>query len=55
MKCFSRVTTIGLMALSLLALAVSSSAQQRDPIIDKIAKAYGLDSYDKIEAIRLQS
>lgn len=52
MKCFSRVTTIGLMALSLLALAVSSSAQQRDPIIDKIAKAYGLDSYDKIEAVR---
>ena len=52
MKYFSRVTMIGLMAFSLLALAVSSSAQQRDPIIDKIAKAYGLDSYDKIEAVR---
>ncbi|HKU28701.1 MAG TPA: hypothetical protein VJQ54_24735 [Candidatus Sulfotelmatobacter sp.] len=32
--------------------AVTSSAQQRDPIIENIAKAYGLDSYDKIEAIR---
>src|SRR5258708_6602543 len=27
-------------------------AQQRDPIIEKIAKTYGLDSYGQIEAIR---
>lgn len=52
MKYFSRVTMIAIMALSLLALAVSSSAQQRDPIIEKIANAYGLASYDKIEAVR---
>jgi hypothetical protein len=35
-----------------LFLAASSWAQQRDPIIQKIAKAYGLDSYGQIEAIR---
>ncbi|PYX07153.1 MAG: hypothetical protein DMG88_15550 [Acidobacteria bacterium] len=36
----------------ILAATSFSWAQQRDPIIEKIAKAYGLDSYDKIEAIR---
>jgi hypothetical protein len=45
---------VRLLGLSVLILAATSSswAQQRDPIIEKIAKAYGLDSYDKIEAIR---
>jgi hypothetical protein len=38
--------------LGLLVFASNSWAQQRAPIIDQIAKAYGLDSYDKIEAIR---
>ncbi len=37
---------------AILFVALSSSAQQRDPIIGKIAKAYGLDSYGQIEAIR---
>ena len=38
--------------LAVLVFASSSWAQQRAPIIEKIAKTYGLDSYDKIEAIR---
>ena len=35
-----------------LILAESSWAQQRPPIIDKLAKTYGLDSFGQIEAIR---
>ena len=52
MKYLSRMTTIGLMGFCVLVLAANSWGQQRDPIIEKIAKTYGLDSYDKIEAIR---
>jgi hypothetical protein len=52
MKTSSRNTIIGLLGSAILVLAATSWAQQRDPIIDNIAKAYGLDSYDKIEAIR---
>jgi hypothetical protein len=35
-----------------LALATSALAQQRAPIIEQIAKAYGVDSYGQIDAIR---
>jgi hypothetical protein len=49
---WSRITIIGLLGFAVLVLAATSWAQQRDPIIEKVAKAYGLDSYDKIEAIR---
>jgi hypothetical protein len=51
---WSRITITGLLGFAVLVLAVTSWAQapQRDPIIEKVAKAYGLDSYDKIEAIR---
>lgn len=49
---YSRRTIFGLMGFWMLVLTANSWAQQRDPIIEKIAKAYGLDSYDKIEAIR---
>src|SRR5262245_14129375 len=35
-----------------LILAAASSAQQRPPIIEKLAKTYGLDSFGQIEAIR---
>src|SRR5499433_1697013 len=52
MKYLSRVMTIGIMGFWMLTLAASSWAQERDPIIEKVAKAYGLDSYDKIEAVR---
>ncbi len=37
---------------AVLSIAPTSPAQQRDPIIEKIAKTYGLDSYAQIEAIR---
>jgi len=36
----------------LLILAATSLAQTRPPILEKVAKTYGLDSWDKIEAIR---
>lgn len=52
MKKSSRLTIIGLLGFAVLLLVANSWAQQRDPIIEKVAKAYGLDSYDKIEAIR---
>lgn len=38
--------------VGVLVLAGNSWAQQRAPILEKIAKTYGLDSWDKIEAIR---
>ena len=47
-----RLLAASCVVLGLLVLATTSWAQQRDPIIEKIAKAYGLESYDKIEAIR---
>ena len=48
-----RFTVIRVLAFSiLLILPATLGAQQRDPIIEKVAKAYGLDSYEKIEAIR---
>ena len=45
-------TSVSVLAFAVLLVAAPSWAQQRDPIIEKIAKAYGLDSYDKIEAVR---
>jgi len=35
-----------------LILAATSGAQQRPPIIEKLAKTYGLDSFGQIESIR---
>jgi hypothetical protein len=53
MKRLIRLHGTRVLAFSFLfILPVASWAQQRDPIIEKIAKAYGIDSYDKIEAIR---
>ena len=45
---------IGLAALSLLLLIAptASSAQQRPPIVEQMAKVYGLDAFGQIEAIR---
>jgi len=48
----SRVTKIGLLFLGILVLAATSWAQTRPPIIEQIAKAYGVDSWGQIEAIR---
>ena len=47
-----RLTVFAFLLWGALVLAPNSWAQQRDPIIENIAKAYGLDSYDKIEVIR---
>src|ERR1700674_6095738 len=48
----SRVMTIPLLSFGVLVLAATSWAQTRPPILDQIAKTYGLDSYGQIEAIR---
>ena len=53
MKNLRRLTVISVLAFSILLIVPATlGAQQRDPIIEKVAKAYGLDSYEKIEAIR---
>jgi len=52
MKYSSRITIIGLMGFWVLLLVATSWAQTRPPILDQIAKTYGLDSYGQIEAIR---
>ena len=48
----NRLTMIGLLLCGVLVLAATSWAQQRDPIIEKIAKTYGLDSFGQVDAIR---
>jgi len=52
MRNLRRLTMTGLLLSGMLLLGANSWEQQRDPIIEKIAKTYGLDSYDKLEAIR---
>jgi hypothetical protein len=47
-----RSTMIRYLLLGTLALASNSWAQERAPILEQIAKTYGLDSYGQIEAIR---
>jgi hypothetical protein len=48
----SRVTMIRLLAFAVLLVAAPSWAQTRPPILEKVAKTYGLDSWNQIEAIR---
>jgi len=43
---------IGLLGFAVLALAATSSAQTRPPILEQIAKTYGIDSWDQVQAIR---
>jgi hypothetical protein len=45
-------TTIRFLVFGVLVLAPNARAQQRPPILEKIAKTYGLDSYGQIEGIR---
>lgn len=46
-------TTVRLsLAFGLLVLAATSWAQQHNPILEKLAKTYGLDSWDQVEAVR---
>ncbi len=47
-----RSTMIGLLLCAVLVVTSNSWAQTRPPIFEKVAKTYGLDSWDKIEAIR---
>jgi hypothetical protein len=49
---WGRSTTIRSVVFGVLVLAVSSWAQTRSPVAEQIAKAYGLDSFGQIEAIR---
>jgi hypothetical protein len=49
----SRLTAIlGLPISGMLMLAAPCLAQQRPPIVEKLAKTYGLDSFGQVEAIR---
>jgi len=47
-----RSTTIHCLFFGVLVLAATSWAQTRPPIAEQIPKTYGLDSFEKIEAIR---
>ena len=48
----SRPTIIGLTGFWVLVLAANSWAQERAPILEPIAKTYGIDSWNQVEAIR---
>ncbi len=53
MKNSSRLTAIrALVSFGVLVLAATSWAQARPPIVEKLAKTYGLDSFGQIDAIR---
>lgn len=47
-----RPTMIHFLLLGILVLVTSAAAQTRPAAIEKIAKAYGLDSWGQVEAIR---
>ena len=48
----SRLRIIRRLTFGVLVLAATSWGQSRPPIMEKIAKAYGLDSYGQVEEIR---
>src|SRR6516225_8493450 len=53
MTILSQRGVIRFLALSsLLIVPATTGAQQRAPIVEKLAKTYGLDSFGQIEAIR---
>src|SRR5215469_2258247 len=53
MTTLSQCGVIRLLALSiLLILPATAGAQQRPPIVEKLAQTYGLESFGQIEAIR---
>ena len=45
-------TMIRFLRFGVLVLAANSWAQQRPPIVEKLVKTYGVDSWNQIEAIR---
>src|SRR5208283_193634 len=52
MKNARRLAMMGLLLCGVLTLVPNSQAQQRAPILEKIAKTYGVDSWDQVQAIR---
>ena len=48
----NRIPLIGVLLLGVLHLPESASAQERSPIVDQLAKTYGVDSWGQVEAIR---
>src|SRR5260370_33355077 len=40
------------LVFAVLLLGATSWAQQRPPILEQIAKTYGIDSWDQVQAIR---
>ena len=53
MTILSRLHVIRLLAVGMvLILPATSGAQERPPILEKLAKTYGLESFGQIEAIR---
>ena len=52
MKNSRRVTKIGFLVFGALLLASTTCAQNCPPVAESIAKAYGLDSFGQIDAIR---
>ena len=52
MKNSSRFIMMGLLLSECWSLLPTSWAQTRAPILDQIAKTYGLDSFGQVEAIR---
>jgi hypothetical protein len=48
----TRSTTILMLSLGVLLLTGTSRAQTRPPIVEQLAKTYGLDSYGQLDAIR---
>src|SRR5215471_2699491 len=52
MKKFARCITTGFLLLAALLLAGAFHAQTRPPIVEQLAKTYGLDSFDQLDAIR---
>jgi hypothetical protein len=47
-----RSTTIRFLVFGALALAATSCTQKRPPIVEQLAKTYGLDSFAQIEGVR---
>src|SRR6266481_5306531 len=48
----TRSATILMLSLGVLLLAGTSRAQTRPPIVEQLAKTYGLDSYGQLDAVR---
>ena len=52
MRNMNRATMIHFLVFGVLALTPTLWAQTRSPILDQVAKTFGVDSWDKVEGIR---